>query len=428
MNPTNTPPERKGKVSRSSLACLPCRSRHLKCDGKRPCCSRCAEAAKDCEYAKSRRGGLDRAALAERRKRFAVVAGDSNPQPSPEIQQGQSWRARSREADSPGSGGLLYAMSTGDEAAGVASPAATQVHTDDIGSDTLIDAYYMKFHRFHPIILPQKQLTRLYHDPSTQSRLRPLIAVLRLIGYIMSSRRWSVSLKNYVEACFAETPPTDPMMVQCRLLYSMVLFWYGHEDDARREMDMVVRLATDLQMYLQEFAVLHGGEHAVLRESWRRTWWMVYIIDAYYAGTLGTNKSDLWEIEVTAELPCEELEYESGVSTVKTDPLPPTRQLIWLQEIPEPKSLDEFDSREFASDSITFSSFAYLIGAVRCMALAMSTAPKSAGKQDPTHVLQAADSFLDGWRLLLPKNRKEIISKSGEIDELMFQAHGLSNM
>lgn len=62
------------------------------------------------------------------------------------------------------------------------------------------------------------------------------------------------------------------------------------------------------------------------------------------------------------------------------------------------------------------------------MALAMSTAPKSAGKQDPTHVLQAADSFLDGWRLLLPKNRKEIISKSGEIDELMFQAHGLSNM
>lgn len=219
-------------------------------------------------------------------------------------------------------------MSTGDEAAGVASPAATQVHTDDIASDTLIDAYYMNFHRFHPFILPKKQLARLYHDPSTQSRLRPLIAVLRLIGCIMSSRRWSVSLKDYVEVCFAEAPPTDPTMVQCRLLYSMALFWYGHEDDARREMNMVVRLATDLQMYLQEFAVLHGGEHAVLRESWRRTWWMVYIIDAYYAGTLGTNKSDLWEIEITAELPCEELEYESGVSTVKTVPLPPTTQLI----------------------------------------------------------------------------------------------------
>ncbi|PLB36635.1 putative C6 transcription factor [Aspergillus candidus] len=409
MTPTNTSPERKGRAVRSSLACLPCRSRHLKCDGKRPCCSRCAETARDCDYARSRRGGLNRAALAERRKRPAGVAGDSNSQSSSRIRQGEGSTSRSREADSPGGGGLLYAISTGDDAADFASPAATRVHTDAMGSDTLVDAYYAQFHRFHPFILPQKQLTRLYRDPSTQSRLRPLLAILRLIGCIMSSRRWSASWKDHVEACFAEAPPTDPMMVQCRLLYSMVLFWYGYEADAKREMDMVVRLATDLRVYLREFAVLHGGEDAVLRESWRRTWWMVYIIDAYYAGTLGTNKSDLWDIDITAELPCEEHEFESG-------------------EIPKPKSLSEFESREFALDSTSFSSFAYLIGAVRCMALAMSTAPKSAGKQDPTHILQAADSFLDGWRLLLPKNRKEIISKSGEIDELMFQAHSLINI
>ena len=191
---------------------------------------------------------------------------------------------------------------------------------DAMGGDTLIDAYYVKFHRFHPFILPQKQLSRLCHDAGTQFGIRPLLAVLRLIGYIMSSRTWSASLKDDVEACLAEAPPTDPTMVQCRLLYSMVLFWYSYEDDAKREMDMVVRLATDLQMYRQEFAVLHGGEDVALRESWRRTWWMVYIIDAYYAGTLGTNKSDLWDLDITADLPCEEHEYESGVSTVKTDP------------------------------------------------------------------------------------------------------------
>lgn len=192
---------------------------------------------------------------------------------------------------------------------------------DGMGGDTLIDAYYAMFHRFHPFILPQKQLTRLYQDPGTQSKIRPLLAVLRLIGYIMSSRTWSASLKDDVEACLAEAPPTDPTMVQCRLLYSMVLFWYGYEDDAKREMDMVVRLVTDLRMYRQEFAVLHGGEDVTLRESWRRTWWMVYIIDAYYAGTLGTNKSDLWDLDITADLPCEEHEYESGVSPVKTDPV-----------------------------------------------------------------------------------------------------------
>lgn len=37
--------------------------------------------------------------------------------------------------------------------------------------------------------------------------------------------------------------------------------------------------------------------------------------------------------------------------------------------------------------------------------------------------MQAADSVLDGWRLLLPENRKQVMTKTGEIDELMFQAH-----
>ena len=39
------------------------------------------------------------------------------------------------------------------------------------------------------------------------------------------------------------------------------------------------------------------------------------------------------------------------------------------------------------------------------------------------HVIQAADCGLDGWRLLLPQDRKQVMSETGEIDELMFQAH-----
>lgn len=38
-------------------------------------------------------------------------------------------------------------------------------------------------------------------------------------------------------------------------------------------------------------------------------------------------------------------------------------------------------------------------------------------------VIQAADSILDGWLLLLPKDRKQVMAKTGEVDELMFQAH-----
>src|SRR5689334_4782172 len=41
---------------RASLACVPCRSKHTKCDGGQPSCVRCELEGKACFYAKSRRG------------------------------------------------------------------------------------------------------------------------------------------------------------------------------------------------------------------------------------------------------------------------------------------------------------------------------------------------------------------------------------
>lgn len=40
----------------SSLACVPCRRRHLKCDARMPVCSRCLASNIDCGYVRSRRG------------------------------------------------------------------------------------------------------------------------------------------------------------------------------------------------------------------------------------------------------------------------------------------------------------------------------------------------------------------------------------
>ncbi|KAF4467412.1 C6 transcription factor [Fusarium albosuccineum] len=192
-------------------------------------------------------------------------------------------------------------------------------------------------------------------------------------------------------------------MVQSRLLYSIPLFWHGYRADSKREMDIAIRLALDLGMFRRKFAA-EQGEDPVIKESWRRTWWMVFIIDAYYAGTLGAMNFATIHVETTVELPCEEAEYESG-------------------EIPEPRTLAEFDCREFADDNTSFSSFAYLITAVRCAALAISIAPKIAVKEASPQVIESADSIVDAWLLLLPKNEKQVMSKTGEIDELMFQAH-----
>lgn len=40
----------------STLACIPCRHRHVKCDALIPVCTRCQNAGSNCYYVRSRRG------------------------------------------------------------------------------------------------------------------------------------------------------------------------------------------------------------------------------------------------------------------------------------------------------------------------------------------------------------------------------------
>ncbi|KAH7255025.1 hypothetical protein NW759_012678 [Fusarium solani] len=408
-------PARNSRATRSSLACLPCRARHLKCDGKKPECTRCAEATRVCLYARSRRGGLDRAALAERRQRLAAAEDLPSlgsveptlvkiPQPQALVGQNSEPLLLSPGFTIPDDPSILGGFSVGEGFSRPTPPTSPQVHVQDIENDALVNLYYKDFHRFHPFILPKRHLIKLCQDPAREASFKPLVAVVRFIGHIYDSKQWSASFKDFVELCFLQASPNDPVMVQCRLLYSIALFWHGYKEDSKREMNAAVQLALRLGMPRQEFAIENGCQDPVLVECWRRTWWMLFIVDAFYAGTLGAMNFATLDVEATVELPCEESEYESG-------------------EIPEPKTLEEFECREFASDDTSFSSFAYLIGAVRCAALAISIAPKVAVKEASTQVIEAADSVVDAWLLLLPKDDKQVISKTGIIDELMFQAH-----
>ncbi|KAF4832388.1 hypothetical protein CGCTS75_v004555 [Colletotrichum tropicale] len=365
MDSTNTATRQTRRGTRSSLACLPCRSKHLKCDGKRPQCSRCIEFEKQCDFAPSRRGGLDRAALAERRKRLAaeVPESDSNGSSTPRPEQFGQHQSGDVRTQAQGwelldNFNLLGGATFGNQSAQPISRSSPHSHAGDIETDPLIKSDYKSFHSLHPFLLPRAAFLRLVKDPPSMLNFGPLIAVMRLIGNIFVTQEWSISLKDEAEEGLLQLSPDSPY---------------------------------------------NAGE-PVLEESWRRTWWMLFIIDAYYAGTLGTMNFRVGNIEATVELPCEESEYGS-------------------EAIPLPKTLEDFDSREFAPENVTFSSFAYLISAVRSAALAISTVPEVASKEDSAQVIHSADSIIDAWSLLLPKERRNVMSKTGQVDELMFQAH-----
>lgn len=315
------------RATRSSLACLPCRSRHLKCDGRRPECSRCTESAKHCHYTESRRGGSSRASLAERRSRQAARQSALVNGPSPSSD-GLSSTRQDQLADGKPKQSytfLLPGLDTDDDRAGLASPTTSSTETSasphdhnySIDNDALIHRFYQDFHRFHPMVVPRRHLTRLYQDTDRQPSLMPLIATLRLMGHLFNSQAWSQPLQEFAETCFSQAPLTEPIMVQCRLLYSMSLFWFDRKEEALTEMDSAVQLALDLGMHRQDFAVARSGGDPILAESWRRTWWWVDIIDAYYVGTLGNIDFAVVNIDATVDLPCSESSYERGVRALR---------------------------------------------------------------------------------------------------------------
>ncbi|UQC83478.1 uncharacterized protein CLUP02_08973 [Colletotrichum lupini] len=367
----------------------PCRTRSFERRSVSLLASLCATAAKDCQYAPSRRGGLNRVALAERRKRLAVAnsVGNSSSESPTSLPSQQSTDSQIFGQDSLAELNLDISIfdnvSLENQIPTSAPPANSTIRPDDLENDALINAYYTNFHKFHPFLLPQQHFTRFRQDPNWIERLRPLISTMHLVGHIYATRKWSSELQDDVESRLSEPAPNDPVIVQCRLLYSIALFWYSHKTEAKHQMDLAVRLVLDLQMFQEEFAATHGAESPVLMECWRRTWWMLYIIDAYYAGTLGTMNFAV------------------------------------VEDIPEPQTLEEFDLREFASEDTSYSSFAYLIGAVKCAALAISTTPKLVAREDSMRMIEEADSTIDGWSLLLPEDRRHIMSKTGEIDELI---------
>ncbi|KAI3330005.1 hypothetical protein F4824DRAFT_480329 [Ustulina deusta] len=402
---------------RVSVACLPCRNRHVRCDAQQPVCLRCSSEGRTCQYVKSRRGGLSRARLAEHRRARnsdRAVAGspyDTSPEsrsPPPGRAVGPEHRPLGELLSTLSQGNSLQSSEpeTSDHEGAYETPdSVADIQCSSIASDFLIKLYYKHFHRCHPFALPQRNLQQYYERTPDQGSLALLVAIMRFVGSLYSHPDLTSQLQDKVVEGFqaAKELAPDPFLAQCHLLYSISLYWSAEKVESREQIDSAIEIVLHLGMNRREFAAEHGCGDAVLQESFRRTWWQAFCIDAYYAAIKRSPTFSLCEVDTDTDLPCEEDEYESG-------------------SIPTPKTLDDFESREFGPENQSFSSFAYLIGATRSIALSLSAGSPDASNWLSPKTIAEVDAIIDGWFLLLPKSKKEVLKEGDVVDELMFQA------
>lgn len=87
--------------------------------------------------------------------------------------------------------------------------------------------------------------------------------------------------------------------------------------------------------------------------------------------------------------------------------------------------MEEFDDDSFLDEEIEWSSYAYRIAAARNLEHILGTENISFPEDPRTYNL---DALLVNWKLHIPPSKAANFEQSGTFDEMMFQAHMITDL
>lgn len=309
--------------TQSVQACVQCRRQHLKCDAVVPVCTRCQSTGEECRYVKSKRGGKRIRKPAEQ---------ETRPDSMPNTAQ-VSLDPWNRPFIEPNSHVHLVTQATSVRSTADADnihhrsdccPSLIRIPASHISFQSrspfhnqlpeYIRSYYDSFHDAHPYVLPQACLMkRLERDDAKE--MESLVTAIGFIGLCYSSPAKAESAIVATTSLLLENElPKTGFTVQALLLFSLALTFYSKRDRGRSALSIAVDLALELGMNWDSYATVYGEGCPVLQESWRRTWWGLYITDATLAANHNATTFKLWGVATDVSLPCEEIDYSRGVS------------------------------------------------------------------------------------------------------------------
>ena len=178
---------------------------------------------------------------------------------------------------------------------------------DNAAFRRLIGVYYLRFHAAHPILLP------LRHWTKNLIRKYPhyLLAVMQCIGHQCDSSTPNKSQRDALRNMLASQIAPNGYLVQAMLLLAITLHANNEQQAGRELLDSAIRLALDLGMNRAEFSTTHSEGSQSLEESWRRTWWELYVLDGMLAALNQQVFFELNNVNTNVPLPREETDYST---------------------------------------------------------------------------------------------------------------------
>lgn len=180
-------------------------------------------------------------------------------------------------------------------------------------AERCLDSFYQNFHAAHPFVLPKDFLLGF----AREGTIEPLLSAMRWVGSLYidvpSSRE---SLFDEAHQRVGDPSNTrDAFLVQAMMVLIVGMDGAAMNEKARVMLQEAEKLAIEIALNTRPFAIFHGRGIPVLEESWRRTWWDLYVIDGMVAGVHRLTNFMLFDIPSDVALPCEEDQFLSGVSS-----------------------------------------------------------------------------------------------------------------
>ena len=174
-----------------------------------------------------------------------------------------------------------------------------------------ITTYYAFYHSAHPFLPPRERLQRLLRE----RKLPYLELVIQFIASCFDPRAPTAWFQEAADRLLVQSdPPRTGFTVQALLLFALASHANGNPEGGLRIMATAIDLALELGMNRREFAINNGEGDAVMEESWRRTWWELFVVDGMFAAVTQKTSFRLNSVHSDVPLPCEEAEYQFGVS------------------------------------------------------------------------------------------------------------------
>lgn len=361
------------------LACYSCRSKHLKCDGASPVCSRCSSIGAVCTYLPSRRG------------RSARTRKSHAPRPSNPVQ-----HVTPLPIDGTSEGTLVL-----DNPAAVSASSADDTCNSFTPAETshLVSLYYSRFHRSHPMLVPQAHF-------SSQRYPEYLILAVCLVGHHFASHRPSPSLIHTAASSAESSRGVDHVhhQIQTLILCALITSSSSKQSSlADNYITKAAQLACASSLHCLDTNVTHPDGRSLKQESLRRTWWELYIVDAVLALLRHRPPSfPSASLSCQPSMPCSESHYETG--KLSSDNL----------------AHEDFENRVLMQTPPEFSSYSYRIHAA---VIIRRVCPLLIGGDLDPDELEAADQAIAAWNLDSPKEFFVSCDSSGEVDNMLLQAH-----